>query len=68
MSERPASAESAVVSMGVSGGAAQKVVEAILREEFALAKPDDLAYLEFQVPGIAHRIIARLGLRCGPSV
>ncbi len=35
-------------------------VEAILREEIELAKPDDLAFLEFQAPRIARRIVRLL--------
>lgn len=36
-------------------------VQSILAEEIALAKPDDLAFLEFQVPRIARRIARLLG-------
>lgn len=44
-----------------------KIVETILREEIDLARPDDLAFLEFQVPRIAQRIIDHLGLQGGHS-
>lgn len=37
-------------------------IEKILREEIDLAKPDDLAFLEFQAPHIARRIALHLGL------
>ncbi|APH74122.1 hypothetical protein BSQ44_24195 [Aquibium oceanicum] len=37
----------------------KRAIEEILRDEIELAKPDDLAFLEFQVPHIAGRI-ARL--------
>lgn len=43
----------------------KEAVEAILREEIDLARPDDLAFLEFQVPHIARRIIDRLDLQDG---
>jgi hypothetical protein len=36
--------------------AAIDAVQAILLEEISLAKPDDLAFLESQVPRIARRI------------
>ena len=35
-------------------------VEQILKEEIDLAKPDDLAYLEFQLPRIARDIVQAL--------
>ena len=35
-------------------------VEDILRQEIDLARPDDLAFLEFQVPRIAQRIVRLL--------
>ena len=38
----------------------QEGIEAVLIEEIDLAKPDDLPYLESQVPRIAGRIIYRL--------
>lgn len=38
----------------------KEAVEAILREEIGLARPDDLAFLESQVPRIASRIVIRL--------
>jgi hypothetical protein len=53
--------------MAQSQADAVKEVEKVLREEVALAKPDDLAFLEFQVPRIALRIVRRLGLRDDPS-
>lgn len=37
-----------------------EAVKAILLQEIDLAKPDDLAFLEFQVPRIAERIADRL--------
>ena len=37
-------------------------IESILLAEVYLAKPDDLAFLESQVPNIAYRIAYRLGL------
>lgn len=40
-------------------------VEAVLREQIELARPDDLAFLESQVPYIARRIVARLRSRDG---
>lgn len=40
-------------------------VESILREELDLAKPDDLAFLELQVPRIARRIVDVWSLECG---
>jgi hypothetical protein len=40
------------------------IVAQILREEIALAMPDDLEWLEFQVPRIASNIVDRLNLKC----
>ncbi len=42
------------------------IIEQTLREQFELAKPDDVAFLEFQSPRIAAVIAARLGLLDGP--
>ncbi len=47
----------------VTPSAVVKISE-ILLEEIDLAKPDDLAFLEFQVPRIAERIAFRLGFLC----
>lgn len=44
-------------------GDTPEMVEAIHREEIELARPDDLAFLEFQVPRIACRIASLLGSR-----
>lgn len=58
--------ESSVVTMSQivqkekSKDVAFKAIEAILLEEIDLAKPDDLPYLESQVPRIAGRIAYRL--------
>lgn len=47
-------------SMKLPLAVADQLVEEILREEIALAKPDDLAFLESQVSCIARRIVDRL--------
>ena len=39
----------------------REIIEAVLREQLDLAKPDDLAFLESQVPYIAGCIMHRLG-------
>ena len=44
----------------IDGVGAAECVERVLREEFDLARPDDLAFLEFQVPRIAQRIVRLL--------
>jgi hypothetical protein len=44
---------------------ADAAVAEILSEEFSLARPDDLAFLESQVLRIARRIVDRLGLPGG---
>ena len=42
---------------------AEAVVKAILLEQFDLARPDDLAFLQLQVDYIARSIVDRLGWR-----
>jgi hypothetical protein len=46
--------------MDAPAGTEIEMVEAILREAIDLAKPDDLAFLELQVPSIARDIVCRL--------
>ena len=43
------------------------IIEQALREQFELAKPDDVAFLEFQAGRIASVIATRLGLLDGPT-
>lgn len=50
-----------------TGKEAEKEIEKILLEKIELAKPDDLAFLEFQAQLIAHEIASRLGLLDGTS-
>lgn len=45
---------------------AVQIIEKALREQIELAKPDDVAFLEFQAPRIAAVIAARLGWLDGP--
>lgn len=62
MTKEADSASAATVSPASAGeaGAPEAVAEQILRENIELAKPDDLAFLESQVPYIAARIVRRL--------
>jgi len=50
-----------------TGKEAEIEIEKILLEKIELAKPDDLAFLEFQAQPIAHEIASRLGLLDGTS-
>ena len=47
----------------ITADSAKDLIEKILLEEIDLARPDDLAFLEWKVPSIAGRIVGCLGLR-----
>ena len=65
--QSPTPSPAAVSPSGDAGAPNQLIagVQAILREEINLAKPDDLAFLESQVPRIASRIVDLPGLGDG---
>jgi len=56
-----------LVQCHVCVGEVASVIEGVLRKYIDLAKPDDLAFLEFQAGSIAREVASRLGLLRVPA-
>lgn len=66
MPERPLHSSERKQPSALSPEEAVAIIERALMEQIELAKPDDVAFLEFQAPRIASVIAARLGWLDGP--